>query len=77
MTTFTVVHDYAAQRDGQRFGPWQAGDVIDLEPADAEWVLRDSPGSLTAVEAAPAEGAERQKPAGRDRQHRGGTNRGR
>jgi hypothetical protein len=74
---FTVVHAYTARRDGQQFGPWMAGDVVGLEQEDAEWVLRDSPGSLAPVDAAPAEAAERQKPAGRDRQHRGGQNRGR
>jgi hypothetical protein len=74
---FTVVHAYTARRDGLQFGPWQPGDVVNLEPADAEWVLRDSPGSLTPVDAGPAEVAERQQPAGRDRQHRGGQNRGR
>jgi hypothetical protein len=77
MAQYAVVHAYTAQRDGQRFGPWQAGDVIDLDPADADWVNRDSPGCLQPADAAPAEGAERQKPASRDRQHRGGQTRGR
>lgn len=77
MAEFTLIHSYASQRDGQRFGPWQAGDVVDLEQADAEWILRDSPGSLCPVDDLPAEEAEREKPAGRDRQHRGGQNRGR
>lgn len=75
MADYTVVHAYGARRDGRQFGPWQPGEVVDLDPADAEWVLRDSPGALEPADAAPAEGAERQKPAGRDRQHRGGANR--
>lgn len=82
MTAFEVQHAYTARRDGQQFGPWVEGDHVELEPADAEWVERDSPGCLHSaggkVESAPAvgeDGPERQKPAGRDRQHRGGTNR--
>lgn len=43
---YTVLHSYAATRDGKRFGPWVAGDVIELDQPDAEWILRDSPGSL-------------------------------
>jgi hypothetical protein len=77
MADFTVAHAYAARRDGRQLGPWQAGDVVDLEGDDADWVNRDSPGCLTPVDAAPAEQPGRQKPAGRDRQHRGGQNRGR
>jgi hypothetical protein len=73
VTAYEAQWPYAASRDGRRFGPWAAGEVVDLDPADAEWVNRDSPGAL--VEQKPAKG-ERQKPAGADRQHRGGANRG-
>lgn len=72
MTTFQVNHAYTARRDGKTLGPWVKGDSIDIDPADAEWVERDSPGALTEVK---AKTAERQKPAGPDRQHRGGANR--
>lgn len=83
MAAYDVRHRYSAYRDGQQIGPWAEGDRIDLSEADAEWVNRDSPGCLLAaggvVEAAPevgGDGTERQKPAGRNRQHRGGANRG-
>lgn len=85
MTEYRLNHAYEASRDGLRFGRWEAGEVVDLEPADAEWIERDSPGALKPVtkrkqadekptEDEPAAG--RQKPAGADRQHRGGANRG-
>lgn len=82
-TRYEVRHAYRSTRDGQQFGPWHAGDAVELSEADADWVNRDSPGCLLAaggvVEgAAPSSGEgdpERQKPAGRNRQHRGGANR--
>lgn len=75
MAEYVVAHAYSSWRDGRQFGPWQAGDVVDLEPEDAEWVCRDSPGALAAVAEQAAEEPEREKPAGRDRQARGGRNR--
>jgi len=78
---YTINHAYSSRRDGQQFGPWQAGDVVELEPADAEWVNRDSPGCLAEAKAkAKAEtkaddGGERQQQPTADRQHRGGRNR--
>jgi hypothetical protein len=79
-TRYEVQHAYKSFRDGQQFGPWQAGETIELSEADAEWVCRDSPGCLLAAggtaEAAPAATEERQKPAGANRQHRGSRNRG-
>jgi hypothetical protein len=69
MAIYQVVHRYTARRDGETFGPWEAGDAIDLADADAEWVNRDSPGALEPVKPkAPV-------PA-KDRQHRGGSTRG-
>lgn len=78
MGRWTVQHAYTARRDGTTFGPWAAGDVVDLDLADAGWVNRDSPGCLKVIvgEAGPAPvPTERQKPTSRDRQHRGGANR--
>jgi len=83
-TQYEVRHAYRSSRDGQQFGPWRAGEVIELSEADADWVNRDSPGCLLAaggvVEGAPPPeseaDAERQKPPGRNRQHRGSPNRG-
>lgn len=75
MTAFELNHAYSARRDGRQFGPWQAGEVVDLEQADAEWVERDSPGALRQPRPEPEADGEREKPAGANRQHRGGRNR--
>ncbi|MEO3923006.1 hypothetical protein ABGB07_03870 [Micromonosporaceae bacterium B7E4] len=72
MTAYQVNHAYTARKDGRTLGPWVKGDTVDVDPADAEWVERDSPGALSEVKPKPS---ERQKPAGPDRQHRGGANR--
>jgi hypothetical protein len=83
-TRYEVQHRYGSTRDGQQYGPWQAGETVELSDQDAAWVNRDSPGCLLAaggiVEpgeelAVGEDGPERQKPAGRNRQHRGGANR--
>jgi hypothetical protein len=83
MGRFEVVHAYTAHRDGRQFGPWAPDEFVELDQADADWVNRDSPGCLLAaggiLEDAQGDAAaveQRPKPAGRDRQHRGGTNRG-
>ena len=69
---FTVQHAYSARRDGRQFGPWSAGDSVDLDPGDAEWIERDSPGALQAdPPAAPA----REKPPTPNRQARPAANR--
>ncbi|UVS81840.1 SAP domain-containing protein [Actinokineospora sp. UTMC 2448] len=41
---YTIQHPYKAYRDGRLFGPWDQGDVVDLDDADAAWIERDSPG---------------------------------
>lgn len=78
MGDYTVQHNYRSTRDGQEFGPWTAGDVVQLDQADADWVNRDSPGALTAAEPAPAPepAPERQAKATPNRQQRGSRNRG-
>ncbi len=76
-THYEVQHAYRSTRDGQQFGPWAAGDRIELPEADAKWVNRDSPGCLLAAGGIVESEPERQKPASRDRQQRGGANRGR
>lgn len=74
-TPYEVQHPYHSV--GAQLGPWKAGEVIELDPAVAEWVNRDSPGCLAPPAPPAAEPApERQKPAARDRQHRGSANRG-
>lgn len=78
MAVYTVNHAYRALRDGAVFGPYEPGTTVDLDPADAEWVNRDSPGCLTGVDAAPAvtETVEpEQAPASETRPARGGRNR--
>lgn len=52
MPRFKVRHKYASSHNGRQFGPWEAGDEIDLDGPDAEWVERDSPGALEPVEQA-------------------------
>lgn len=49
MATYEFQGNYESFRDGRRFGPWVAGDVVQLDPVDAEWVERDSPGVLAEV----------------------------
>lgn len=78
MPRYEVRHAYRSARDGRQFGPWVAGDVVELDAADAEWLLRDSPGCLLRAGGAverPANEPARAKPALADRQHRGGRNR--
>ncbi len=74
MGEYEVLHAYRSSRDGQQFGPWKPGDVVELSETDADWVGRDSPGCLKPMLDA-VEAPARQKPAGADRQHRGGRNR--
>lgn len=77
MPKYEVGHAYRSYRDGVQYGPWVAGDVVELAEADAQWVERDSSGCLSEVKAkAEPKAAERQQPAGKDRQHRGAANRG-
>lgn len=78
MTThYEVQHAYQSFRDGQQFGPWQAGDRLELSEADAAWVNRDSPGCLLAAGGIVEPEPDREQPTGRDRQARQGRNRGR
>lgn len=70
MIRYTLAHGYTAIRDGRRLGPWAAGEVVELDPADAEWIERDSPGALVEVN-------QRRQPPTADRQHRTGQNRSR
>lgn len=76
MPQYNVQHRYRSYRDGQQFGPWQAGETVELDVADAEWVNRDSEGCLAPVEAAEEKPGGRQQTKAADRQHRGGSNRG-
>lgn len=79
MARYKLNHSYRSFRDGVQYGPWTAGDEVELTDADAEWLERDSPGVLVKPEPEPdpepEKSAERQKPPAADRQHRGGRNR--
>lgn len=79
---YTVMQSYRAERDGDVFGPWEAGQEIELEPVDAEWVNRDAPGTLEGGDLerveddASGEGpAKRQARPAPNRQHKGAGNR--
>jgi hypothetical protein len=90
MGEYQVNHRYTSKRDGINFGPYEPGATVELLDADAEWVNRDSPGTLTPVteleliaedEAADASeeaaeaATEGEAPPVRDRAHRGGRRR--
>lgn len=49
---YVVQHNYTAYRDGRLFGPWEAGTEVELDELDAEWVNRDSAGTLVSVDQA-------------------------
>lgn len=74
MAAYIVNHAYRALRDGAVYGPYVPGTTVELDPADAEWVNRDSPGALSPV-AAKAEEKVEQPPVQPNRAHKGGRNR--
>lgn len=86
MPQYVIKHAYRSARDGVALGPWAAGDTVELSEADAEWLERDSPGVVAVPYVAPVvevpavvdeiEQVERQQSPVRDRQARGGRNRG-
>lgn len=84
MPRYTIQRSYASAHNTKVYGPWEAGEVIELEQHIAEWVDRDSPGVLAPVVDEPEESetseppvAEtRQRKPSRDRQYRTGQNRG-
>lgn len=67
MARYRVSHVYAAYRDGQHYGPWTPGEVVELDQDVAEWVNRDSPGVLSPVVEEPA---QREMPPTPDRQQK-------
>lgn len=50
MNRYQVQHAYTAVRDGVRFGPWTSGEEVELADADAQWINRDSPDTLTPAQ---------------------------
>lgn len=49
MPKYLVNHSYTSRGDGVQYGPWSPGDSVELLEAVAEWVNRDSPGTLSAL----------------------------
>jgi hypothetical protein len=76
MPTYTVNHRYYAFSDGKHYGPYEAGTVIDLDPAEAQWVNRDSPGTLTEGVTAEVKAEPDSETVGAiNRMHKGGRKR--
>lgn len=86
MPRYTVNHRYESRRDGRQWGPWVAGTVVDLSPADAAWLNADSPGVVVLevepeptpvppVPEPPKAEAVREKVSTRNRMVTGGPNR--
>ena len=46
MPRYTVQHRYFAIDNGQPFGTYEPGTTVDLDEDRAEWINRDSPGTL-------------------------------
>lgn len=76
MPEYKVKQRYRSYRDGRQFGPYEPGTVVELEEADAEWVERDSPGTLAPVAQKKTDADGETKVPQADRQHRGGKTRG-
>lgn len=47
MPRYLVNHNYRSFSDGRAYGPFEAGQTVELVETDAEWVNRDSPGCLS------------------------------
>lgn len=43
---FKLTRDYTAVCDGRQYGPWPAGQLVELEADESAWIERDSPGAL-------------------------------
>lgn len=63
MPRYRVNHSYRSFSDGRQFGPYEAGQTVELEDTDAEWVNRDSPGCLSPDDEEPARPNRQHKPA--------------
>lgn len=62
MPRYTVQHSYKAYRDGRLLGPWEVDTEIEVDEADAEWINRDSPGTLAGLDTEPDPAAEEEGP---------------
>jgi hypothetical protein len=78
MAQYRVNHRYASFRDGRGFGPFDPDTVIELDEADAEWINRDSPGTLDDIAADTEESGvdpDGEAEPVKDRAHKGGRTR--
>lgn len=50
---YRIAHRYTSWRDGNRYGPWAAGALVELDPAVADWINTDSPGTCVLDGPAP------------------------
>lgn len=67
MPRYTVTQNYSAERAAAavtQFGPWSAGEEVELDEPDAEWVNADSAGTL--VPAKPAKAPAKKSAAVKD-----------
>lgn len=69
MPRYNVNHGYRSYSDGRQFGPFVAGETVELDEREAEWVERDSPGCLTPVDGDDVQGDD-DAPAQPNRQHK-------
>lgn len=66
MPRYTVNQNYCAERSDSSltvFGPWAAGDVVEVDEVDAEWVNADSAGTLSPAVSKAKATAKRSDPA--------------
>ena len=55
MPRFTVNHAYRAERSDANltvFGPWSAGEEVEVDQVDADWINADSQGALVPASSA-------------------------
>jgi hypothetical protein len=75
MARYLVNHVYAAHTDGTYYGPWTPGETVELEAELAEWINRDSEGTLTELPDPESKPAEREAAKPPNRQHKGSKTR--
>lgn len=78
MAKYLVNHVYAAHTDGTYYGPWTPGETVELDEHLAEWVNRDSEGTLTELpepSTLKPEPTEREAAKPPNRQHKGSKTR--
>lgn len=59
---YSVQHDYESWDAGTRYGPWMAGDQVEVTEEQAAWLNRTSPGVLKPTK--PPRAPRRRRAAG-------------